>query len=241
MRNLAIGGAAALVVGIGLSLVLGSSYPVFASVAENFGFFAGIGGLGTAMLMILSSKVGKFRERDRLLGSIPWCGDETVLDVGCGRGLMLIGAAKRPASGKAAGVDIWQSEDQSGNHPEVTLSNARAEGVAERVEVRDGDARQLPFEDGTFGVVLSSLALHNIHDAEGRREAVEEIARVLKGSGRVAILDIWHTDQYEQVLRESGVQEVTRSGLRFFIYPPARVVSGVKPPLPGTPESGCQS
>src|ERR1700732_837604 len=57
--------------------------------------------------MFWSSKVGKLRARERLLETIPWRGDEVVLDVGCGRGLMLIGAAHRLTSGKAVGVDIW--------------------------------------------------------------------------------------------------------------------------------------
>ena len=233
VRNFAIGGAAALIVGIGLYVILGPFHPVLANIGE-FCFFAGIGCLLSAAMMLLSSKVGKFRERDRLLNGISWRGDETVLDVGCGRGLMLIGAARRLESGKAVGVDIWQSEDQSGNNPEATRKNARAEGVADRVEIQDGDARRLPFEDDTFDVVLSSLALHNIYSAGGRREAVREILRVLKGGGRVAILDIWYTGEYEQTLRESDMQEVGRSGLRFFIYPPVRVVSGTKPPS-GTP------
>jgi cyclopropane fatty-acyl-phospholipid synthase-like methyltransferase len=73
-----------------------------------------------------------------------------VLDVGCGRGLLLIGAAKRLTTGKAVGVDIWQTEDLSGNRPEATLENARLERVAERVGVKDGDARRLPFADGTL-------------------------------------------------------------------------------------------
>jgi ubiquinone/menaquinone biosynthesis C-methylase UbiE len=80
-------------------------------------------------------------------------------------------------------VDIWQSKDQSGNHPEATYKNARLEGVADRVEVKNGDARQLPFEDGTFDVVVSSLVLHNIHDTTERKKAIQEIVRVLKGGG----------------------------------------------------------
>jgi ribonucleotide reductase alpha subunit len=87
-----------------------------------------------------------------VLDSLKLRGDETVLDVGCGRGLLLIGAAKRLTTGKAVGVDIWNAEDLSGNRPEATLENARLERVAERVEVKDGDARRLPFADGTFDV-----------------------------------------------------------------------------------------
>jgi cyclopropane fatty-acyl-phospholipid synthase-like methyltransferase len=67
--------------------------------------------------MIWDSKVGKLWARDRLLDGLELRGDETVLDVGCGRGLLLIGAAKRLTTGKAPGVDIWQAEDLSGNLP----------------------------------------------------------------------------------------------------------------------------
>src|SRR5262245_42175976 len=79
---------------------------------------AGLGiGLGcTAMgvWMMWESKVGKLRGREQLLSRVAWTGHEQVLDVGCGRGLMLIGAAKRLTDGKAIGIDIWQAEDLSG-------------------------------------------------------------------------------------------------------------------------------
>jgi ubiquinone/menaquinone biosynthesis C-methylase UbiE len=119
-------------------------------------------------------------------------GDETVLDVGCGRGLLLIGAARRLTTGKAVGVDIWQAEDLSGNRPEATLENARLEGVAERVEVKDGDARRLPFADGTFDVIVTKEVLHNIYNAAERDTAVREIARVLRPGGRLVVVDAEH-------------------------------------------------
>lgn len=97
-------------------------------------------------------------------------------------------------------------------------------------EVRDGDARELPFEDGVFDVILSNLVLHNIPNATGRESAVREIARVLKPGGHLMLVDIWHTDQYARVLRESGLSDVVRSGLRFLIFPPVRVVNGTKAP-----------
>jgi hypothetical protein len=71
------------------------SRPVLVNVARILGFFIGVILLPLAGAQVLFSKVGKLRERDRLLDSIPWRGDEAVLDVGCGRGLLLVGAAKR--------------------------------------------------------------------------------------------------------------------------------------------------
>src|SRR5882672_4687525 len=50
-------------------------------------------------VMFWGSRVGKLRLRDKILNSIKWRGDEQVLDVGCGHGLMLLGAAKRLTSG----------------------------------------------------------------------------------------------------------------------------------------------
>ena len=56
-----------------------------------------------ARSMIWYSKVGKQQIRKQLLGLVPWRGDEMVLDVGCGRGLVMIGAAKQLITGKAIG------------------------------------------------------------------------------------------------------------------------------------------
>src|SRR5690349_10888042 len=140
--------------------------------------------------MICSSLFGKVREREVYLDLLEWRGDERVLDVGCGRGLYLIGAAKRLTTGRAIGVDVWQAEDLSGNRPEATSNNAVIEGVADRVEVRTADARKLPFDDASFDVVVSSAALHNIYDAGERQTAVREVARVLKVGGRVLIADV---------------------------------------------------
>jgi ubiquinone/menaquinone biosynthesis C-methylase UbiE len=179
--------------------------------------------------MVWSSKVGKKREIQKLLDAYPWRGDETVLDVGPGRGLLLISAAKRLTTGKAIGVDIWQSEDQSDNRPNNTWRNARAEGVAKRIELKDGDARKLPFENSSFDVVVCSLTLHNIYNPDERAKAVHEIDRVLKPGGHALILDFQHTGQYEQVLRDAGWRDIRRTGPHLGMFPPVRWVTGTKP------------
>ena len=79
-------------------------------------------GAGSALVsgMVWSSKVGKLSARDRLIEALSLRGDESVLDVGCGRGLLLIAAAKLLTTGKAVGVDLWSAKDQSDNLPEST-------------------------------------------------------------------------------------------------------------------------
>ena len=180
-------------------------------------------------VMIWGSKIGKIRLRDRVMNSISWRGDEQVLDVGCGHGLMLIGAAKLLSSGKVTGIDLWQKEDQAGNSREATWRNVECENVADRVELRDGDARKLPFADNTFDVILSSWALHNIYDAAGRETAIREIARVLKPGGRAVIVDIRHTPEYELVFRSCSMSKVNRGGPNFLFVIPSHTVSAVKP------------
>src|SRR6185437_7412491 len=103
--------------------------------------------------MIVGSRSLKFRTRDRLMKDLALRGDENTLDVGCGRGLLLIGSAKRLTTGKAMGVDIWQTMDQSGNDPSVTLQNAEREGVSSKIKIVTGDARKLPFDNATFDVI----------------------------------------------------------------------------------------
>jgi len=161
--------------------------------------------LAMALWMIWSSKVGKVRERERLLDTRAWRGDERVLDVGCGRGLMLVGAARRLGSGHATGIDLWRAEDLAGNAPEATLANAAAEGVRERVTLRTGDMCALPFGDASFDVILSQAAVHNVPSAAGRRRAVEQMARVLRPGGTILLADIRHLGEYADVLRSQGL------------------------------------
>ena len=56
-------------------------------------------------------------------------GDERVLDMGCGRGAVLVAVACRLTTGRVTGVDIWSTHDQSGNAPDMTLMNAKIAGV----------------------------------------------------------------------------------------------------------------
>jgi ubiquinone/menaquinone biosynthesis C-methylase UbiE len=97
--------------------------------------------------------VSKKRVRDRLVAALALSADERVLDAGCGRGLALIGCAKKLATGKAVGIDIWAAKDLSNNNPDATRANAAAEGVADRVEVETGDITDLPFSDASFDAV----------------------------------------------------------------------------------------
>jgi cyclopropane fatty-acyl-phospholipid synthase-like methyltransferase len=134
---------------------------------------------------------GKLRVWERELDEAGLKGDEQLLDMRCGRGAVLIEAARRLPGGRAVGVDLWSRKDQNGNRPQVTLANAAAAGVADRVEVHTADMTALPFPDCSFDVVTSALAIHNIPSAEGRYRAVDEAIRVLRPGGQLIVADFW--------------------------------------------------
>jgi SAM-dependent methyltransferase len=228
IRVLAIVGTVALVAGLSLARSpLRDSVRWHVAIGPSLEWM-GWGMLAGATLMIASSRWGKLRARDRLLDRIRFAGDETVLDVGCGHGLLLIGAARRVPNGKAIGIDLWSQKDQKDNAAAATMENAFVEGVARRVEVRDGDMRKLPLPDASVDVVLSSLAIHNISSRDDRRQAIREIVRVLKPGGKVGILDISHVGEYAADLRAAGMRTVATHGITPWIYPPTRVLTAVK-------------
>ena len=205
VRNLLIVAALGVISLITRLLHVWSRQDLIAVVARPL-ISAGLSCGAMGVWMIYDSKIGKVREREHYLDKIAWRGDERVLDVGCGLGLFLIGAAKRLKTGRAVGIDVWHAEDLSGNRPAGTLNNAMIEGEAEKVKVLTADARNLPFDDASFNVVLSSMALHNIYDAGERQAAVREIARVLESGGRLLILDVRHITQYAATLCDAGVE-----------------------------------
>jgi arsenite methyltransferase len=177
---------------------------------------------------IHSSRDGKLHLREQLLDQLALKGDEKVLDVGCGRGLLAIGAAKRLKTGKVTGIDLWNPQDLSGNSADAAKENAKAEGVADRVRFETGDARKLVYPDSHFDAVISANAFHTLADDHEREQALHETLRVLKPGGRLVIFDTAETGYYAQVLRASGAHDVTLSPWSFLWCLPSRSVTARK-------------
>ena len=97
----------------------------------------------------------------------------SVLDVACGTGNAAIPAAH--AGARVTGLDLV---------PKL-LEQGRAKAAAAGVEVEwvEGDAEQLPFEDGTFDRVFSTFG-HMFAPRHGR--VAEEMARVCRAGGAIA-------------------------------------------------------
>jgi arsenite methyltransferase len=189
---------------------------------------------GCAASYLYTTRRGKFLVWAELLDQMGLQGDERILDMGCGRGAVLLMAAQHLTTGRAVGVDLWQRRDQSGNAADATQRNAVAEGVADRVKLPTADMMALPFADASFDVVVSSLAIHNISGSAGRDRAVDEAVRVLRPGGRLMIADIRATRNYQARLAKLGMNDISRRrlGWRFWWGGPwgsTRLVTATKP------------
>jgi arsenite methyltransferase len=183
----------------------------------------GVALLVSGLLTLRNALSGKFRHRDRILDHVPWRGDERVLDVGTGRGLLLVGAVKRAARGSGVGLDIWSTRDLSGNSAERTTANLAAEGVAERCTLVTGPAQKMEFPDGSFDAVVSNLCLHNI-PGEARTQAVLEIARVLKPGGVAVISDLMFVNRHAATFRAAGLTATIDGPYLLDAFPPQKIV-----------------
>jgi arsenite methyltransferase len=222
------GACAALLASSVRSLAKGG--PVSAAVSGGTGLTV----LTTAALFIRTTRVGKFEVWAQILHALGLRGDETLLDMGCGRGAVLLAAAKLLPNGRAIGVDIWRA-DQTDNSPGNTMRNAEIEGVADRVEVHTADVTDLPFDDNSVDVIVSSLVVHNISDPRGREKAISEAARVLRPGGRLVVVDIFFTNRYVQQLRGLGWDATRRNlGWRMWWGPglATHLVIATKPARP---------
>lgn len=189
--------------------------------------------IGAATVIYLHTTLrGKHVVWRRELDRLGLNGNERLLDVGCGTGTVLVAAAQRLPCGRADGIDLWRSVDQSGNEPARTMANAHDLGVAERIRLHTGDMTNLPFSDGSFDVVTSALAVHNIPTTQGRRKAVTEMARVLKPGGKLVLIDIRHAQDYATALSDTMANLTRRRlGINYWYGWPwtsATAVTGVR-------------
>lgn len=185
--------------------------------------------VAAAAYMVRSSRVVKGELWRGHLDRLELRGGERALDVGCGSGLATIELAKRLPRGEVVGVDIWRTKDHTGNRRSTTEANLALEGVADRVEIVDAPMEDLPFADDEFDVVTASLSLHCLPLARSRGAAMKEIMRVTRPGGRVVILDVGRTFEYQAWLHDAGWDDVSRGRGTYAHYPPVRTVTARKP------------
>eukprot|EP00656_Telonema_subtile_P006069 TRINITY_DN12783_c0_g1_i2.p1 TRINITY_DN12783_c0_g1~~TRINITY_DN12783_c0_g1_i2.p1 ORF type:complete len:494 (+),score=160.45 TRINITY_DN12783_c0_g1_i2:167-1648(+) len=125
--------------------------------------------------------------RTKVVGALGLQGNETVLNVKCGKGYWLNGLAKvMGAGGRVMGVDTWDAPDTPFDG-QWASENARREEVSTRVEVMNyGDPHYLTYKDQVFDIALSSWL--ETADEVNYYNALCEMVRVVRPGGRVLLL-----------------------------------------------------
>jgi ubiquinone/menaquinone biosynthesis C-methylase UbiE len=227
IASLTFAGAAALAAGLALPSfqVDEFQFTLIGPTLLALGFLS----LGLCASMLAYSLRGKFNIRKRMLGAVNWRGGETVLDIGAGRGLLAIGAAKRLRAGTVVGIDDWEGAGAAEHTLEKAQRNLELARVHDRVELRSDDPRDIAFVDGSFDVVLSLMFLHRIEDAGGRARACCEIARVLKPEGLAIVADSSNVQEYARALQAAGLKVEGPKSCLFAAYSPLDLVIAKKP------------
>jgi SAM-dependent methyltransferase len=163
----------------------------------------------------------------KMISALPWRGDEKVLDVGCGRGLVSVLAAEKAPKGRVTGIDIWDKHALSGNTAEAARANLQAAGVDKLVKIETMDPCKLTYPNASFDTVLSVLALHRLTPF-GREKALSEMLRVLKPGGRIAILDTSHVSEYAGFLEQNGAQADSPVAAGWLLLRPSHFVIAQK-------------
>ena len=118
------------------------------------------------------------RDLQRLAERLSAFPQASILDMGCGAGHASFTAAQN--------VKQVVAYDLSAQMLDVVTLAAKEKGL-DNIAIRQGYAESLPFEDGTFDVVISRYSAHHWHDV-GR--ALREVNRVLKPGGVVIVMDV---------------------------------------------------
>ncbi len=101
----------------------------------------------------------------------------SILDVGCGTGRLLRTTSERFPEARLEGVDAA---------PQMIVVATRLAGGGSRIHFQQATAEALPFEDGRFDLVCSTMTFHHWAD---QKKGVSEMARVLAPGGRWLLAD----------------------------------------------------
>jgi len=120
--------------------------------------------------------------------------NSSILDVGCGKGFMVYDFLSQLPGLDIKGLDI----------SEYAINNCKNE-VKDNLIV--GDAKELPFEDNSFDLVISIVSIHNL-DLDGCGKALKEINRVSKKNGFITV-DAYETDKEKELMHEWNLTALT--------------------------------
>lgn len=111
---------------------------------------------------------------------------DTVLDVGCGTGVLLSLITSRSSNATVSGIDLSSEM--------IKVAKGKLD---EKADLRVGDSEELPWAESSFDVVLSTQSFHHYPNPA---KVLAEIKRVLKPNGHLIITDVWSPTPVRQIM-----------------------------------------
>jgi ubiquinone/menaquinone biosynthesis C-methylase UbiE len=156
---------------------------------------------------------------------------QAMLDVGCGTGTVAIQAAARVgAAGRVAGIDPGPRQ--------IARARSKAKRAGRAIDFRVAVIEALPYPDGSFDAVTSTLMLHHL-PVDLKREGLLEIFRVLASGGRLVIGDFETSEKHDgvqttELMRSAGFTDIQSEDAGFPTFrhgkfTGAAIVAGKKP------------
>lgn len=151
---------------------------------------------GLARYVIPGNRVGVARA---LISKLNLSGSERIIDVGSGRGLYAIEAAKKLDRGNVVAIDVWDPlavsqlqfqhklSQPTGNKLENAVHNAELSGVKSKITFINMDANHIEFDAQTFDIAICGFVLG--HLKQHRTQAIKEVFRILKPDGKLVLVD----------------------------------------------------
>jgi len=112
-----------------------------------------------------------------------------VIDLGAGSGRATIAVGLARPQVKLVALDDFSAQYIRDNGPATTIANARAAGIADRVEVLTADMRKIPAPDASFDGVVSTYAIDHL-GRDGIEQTLGEVKRILRPGGEFLMLVI---------------------------------------------------
>jgi ubiquinone/menaquinone biosynthesis C-methylase UbiE len=126
---------------------------------------------------LMSRLLGMKRVHEALVAQAELADSRRILEIGCGTGNLTI-RAKR----------AYPHLEVIGSDPDPRALD-RARRKAGEIRFEQGYAQRLPYADGEFDRVLSSMMLHHL-DGDAKTAAAAEVFRVLRPGGSLHLVDI---------------------------------------------------
>jgi ubiquinone/menaquinone biosynthesis C-methylase UbiE len=141
------------------------------------------------------------------------CSQGTLLDIGTGPARLLLKLHQQSPGMRLVGID------SSGAMVTEAKRNITEAGLSEFIEVKEGSAREIPFPDRYFDIVVSTVSMHHWKEPTA---CLNEVYRVLKDNSYALIYDIVSDtpkDILNEIKRECGRLKATLFWLHSFEEP----------------------